>query len=531
MFNSQDKPKGAKKSVDTEKGLERRQQQSISIRRNKRDELLEKKRRMNAGDEDPSAAVPLSTTDPMAFNSETNPSLIPVALLPQFAEMARSQQQEYAFHGTLMIRKLLSIESNPPIDAVVESGVVPLFVHYMTLADYPKLQFEAAWALTNIASGTAEHTHLVIEAGAVPHFISLLSSPSEDCREQATWAIGNLAGEGQKCRDYCLELGAMPPLLTLISTPGSKITVLRNAVWALSNLCRGKPQPKLELVGIALPVLSSLINHHDDEVVVDATWALSYISDGPGERVQAVLDIGVLNRVVQLLSAPTAAMQTPAIRIIGNIATGSDRQTQMIINSGALQAMHFLLQHTKRAIRKETCWTLSNICAGHRDQVQATINANLFPVVLQCVGAPELEVKKEALWVIANTASGGSKEQIRYLVSINTISVLCDVLTAFDPKVLTVALEALTNILECGEEDKASNGTGRNLFADMVSECGGVSLIENLQTHTNNEVYHNAITVLESFFESSVVENGAAPAANGFAFQQPSDVGTGGFSF
>ncbi|CUI14425.1 importin alpha subunit, putative [Bodo saltans] len=522
MFDGQDKKHhGAKQSNNTEKGFDRRQNQTITIRRDKREKLLDKKRRMAGGDEhggDSGAAVNM---DPMAYDITSNPALIPLELLPQFVEMARSEQQDYAFHGTLMIRKLLSVESNPPIEEVVATNVVPLFVHYMSLEAYPRLQFEAAWALTNIASGTAEHTHLVIEAGAVPLFISLLSSPDEDCREQGTWAIGNLGGEGDKCRDYVLDLGGMGPLLNLITSPNNKITLLRNAVWALSNLCRGKPQPKLEHVSIALPVLASLLNHHDDEVVVDAAWAISYISDGANDRIQAVLESGVLARIIQLLQAPTAAMQTPAIRTIGNIATGNDRQTQMVINSGGLPPLHFLLQHTKRAIKKETCWTLSNICAGHRDQLQAVINANLFPQLLKCIQAPELEVKKEAVWCVANACSGGTKEQNRYLVSIGVVVPLCELLQIFDPKILSVALEALAGFLEFAEEEKALSNSPRNVVVDAIAECGGIELIEKLQTHQNNDVYHNAVSILETYFVTEGVTGGnevSAAAAGGFQF-------------
>ncbi len=95
----------------------------------------------------------------------------------------------------------------------------------------------------------------------------------------------------------------MAPLLALC-TQNAKMTMLRNATWTLSNFCRGKPQPPFELVAEALPTLANLLYYKDDEVLTDACWALSYLSDDTGphnQKIQAVIQAGVSRRLVELL--------------------------------------------------------------------------------------------------------------------------------------------------------------------------------------------------------------------------------------
>lgn len=54
-------------------------------------------------------------------------------------------------------------------------------------------------------------------------------------------------------------------------------------------------------VSPALQTLARLLSTNDEDVLTDACWALSYLSDGTNDKIQAVIDAGVCRRLVELL--------------------------------------------------------------------------------------------------------------------------------------------------------------------------------------------------------------------------------------
>jgi importin subunit alpha-6/7 len=173
--------------------------------------------------------------------------------------------------------------------------------------------------------------------------------------------------------------------------------------------------------------------------------------------------------------------------------------------------------------------------AGNKEQIQNVIENNIIPPLIQLLANAEFEIRKEAAWAISNATSGGNEQQIKFLVQQGCIRPLCDLLNGADTKIVTIALEGLENILKVGDEEAKATGT-TNQMALLISEAEGLGKMEDLQQHSNNDIYEKAIKILETYFgvedEEEMVALAPTEQGGQFGFgmdqQQPPQ---GGFDF
>ncbi|CAI2363394.1 unnamed protein product [Moneuplotes crassus] len=438
---------------------------------------------------------------------------------PLLQELINSDKDHNILLAVVGLRKLLSIVDNPPIQNVIDTDVLSQLITLVGRNDIPKIQFEALWGLTNIASGKAEHVQALIDKGTIPIFTNLLGTIQKNelgeeifhCPhpmnivEQSIWALGNIAGEDTYYKAMILKEGALKPLVNILKNAEPNSMMTRNCMWCITNLLRNKPFPTIEELVYIIPIISEWLKSNEKEdIVSDCVWAISYISDAGEQIINKMIEFGIMRTIILHLNSCNAKIIVPLVRTLVNFMTGDDKENQAVIGAQVLPRLHALLSHPDKVIVKKTCWTLSNICAGTISQISCLIELGVIDKMIDLCHDDDHTIQREAGRAISNATTLRDPDIVSEIVKRKGIEALCYLLkNKTDMPTTFVLLEGIRNCLDVGQQS-LTNEEGENQFALIVENCGGLDTIESFYTHEDSKLYKLSEEIIDSYFLTEV---------------------------
>ena len=133
-----------KKGVSVEDGRRRRQDTSVQIRKSKRQEQMKKRRNMNMSAQSDATSNESSGSESGGQNANPKNEKNKVAKqicfkvfgnlechiknLNQIAQAVKSTDFHAKYAGIRYVRKLLSVQNDPPVDPILSAGLVPFLI-------------------------------------------------------------------------------------------------------------------------------------------------------------------------------------------------------------------------------------------------------------------------------------------------------------------------------------------------------------------------------------------------------------------
>jgi len=425
---------------------------------------------------------------------------------------------EVQVENARLVRKLLSKENEPPIQQIIECGVIQRLLYLMQFSTSSVLKFECAWSLTNIASGTQAHTDALIHKfHALPALLHAFKKTEHmvEIKEQCLWALANIAGDSVQCRDLVLQHGILRHIVALIrpyrmlmfktrnvpknmdvddevktaadvdadSDDDAKMTdrisidnddeedalslcrrqrqFMRNLVWTLSNLNRNKPLPSYAHMTLSLHAIHVLLKdeycHRDMELLQDCCWTLSYMTDYDGDDVRIRHDLPLVMiecGVVDVL-----------VRILSD-AAGTHYNAH--VKHPALRTIGNLATGTDRV----TTLMLHRHGFMHAINALLTVDSNHGNT-----SSSSSTIRRETLWLISNITAG-PPTQIEWIVAypglLRRITHMLLVDGVDDDSVLKEGIWVLSNATSGGSAPQIAaivEADGIRAFVKYMASC------------------------------------------------------------
>jgi hypothetical protein len=425
------------------------------------------------------------------------PPVYTVSDLPTIQQAVQQNTADSLLFAAQAIRKMLSLD-RAPMHELNESGLLQLVPRWVLSANHPQLQYESMIIANSVAACSVKYTQVLVSEGLLQGLVIALSSTNDDIKDEALVALARTSTQCPMAVDTLADLGLIAALLRVANTV-RRMTV-RHVCWVLASVARGRCLEQILHAGVAL-LLRELSTAEEAETLVDCCYILGQLSSPGIARVQVLIDIQAVPRLAALADSEIYGVQLAALRALGNISTGNDQQADVLMQPAVLGTIIAKICSTRKQIRKEAVWILSNLCAGPLEHIHEILAQGVLPLVMKLIAPDDLEVSREACWLVTNVVLNGTPEHVQVLLDTPVVFNLCQLLEEAETQLLVAVLTALKALLQDARA-RFQTDSGINPVKELIEASGGVSYLEDLQTHMDTEVYQSACFIIDQFFST-----------------------------
>lgn len=254
---------------------------------------------------------------------------------------------------------------------------------------------------------TDDNRQQLVNAGAIPVLVQLLSSSDVDVQYYCTTALSNIAVDSNNRKRLAQTESRLVQSLVHLMMDSSTPKVQCQAALALRNLASDEKY-QLEIVrSKGLPPLLRLLQSSYLPLILSAVACIRNISIHPMNE-SPIIDAGFLKPLVDLLgSTDNEEIQCHAISTLRNLAASSDRNKELVLQAGAVQKCKDLVLRVSLNVQSEMTAAIAVLALS--DELKThLLNLGVFDVLIPLTDSESIEVQGNSAAALGNLSSKGN---------------------------------------------------------------------------------------------------------------------------
>ena len=253
----------------------------------------------------------------------------------------------------------------------------------------------------------------LVNAGAIPVLVQLLSSPDVDVQYYCTTALSNIAVDaGNRKKLAQTESRLVQSLVHLMDSSSPKVQC--QAALALRNLASDEKY-QLEIVRArGLQPLLRLLQSSYLPLILSAVACIRNISIHPLNE-SPIIEAGFLKPLVELLgSTDNEEIQCHAISTLRNLAASSDRNKQLVLEAGAVQKCKELVLNVPLSVQSEMTAAIAVLALSDELKLHL-LKIGVFDVLIPLTDSGSIEVQGNSAAALGNLSSKSNEDLSHWL--------------------------------------------------------------------------------------------------------------------